>query len=180
MTPRRSAAWHVPVRVEDVPLGGQRFELAADDAVRTAVAQTAGLAGLPHLTATFDVSRRGRDGLRVTGVVAAIVCQTCVVTLEPIENRLEEAVDITFLPEAASGRAVVAAEALADVADVAQEPPERLVNGTVDLGAVAIEFLMLGIDPYPRKAGAVFSAPASGEAVSNPFAALAAIKKRAE
>ncbi len=39
------------------------------------------------------------------------------------------------------------------------EPPEPLVGGTVDLGAIATEFLILGIDPYPRKPGAEFDAP---------------------
>ena len=28
---------------------------------------------------------------------------------------------------------------------------------SVDLGAIATEFLILGIDPYPRKAGAEFA-----------------------
>ena len=47
----------------------------------------------------------------------------------------------------------------------------------VDLGAVATEFLLLGIDPYPRKPGAVFDAPPAGDPSSHPFAALAALKK---
>ena len=42
----------------------------------------------------------------------------------------------------------------------ADDPPEVLHDGAVDLGAVATEFLLLGIDPYPRKPGAVFDAPA--------------------
>ena len=37
----------------------------------------------------------------------------------------------------------------------ADEGPETLHGGVVDLGAVATEFLILGIDPYPRKPGAV-------------------------
>ena len=36
----------------------------------------------------------------------------------------------------------------------------------VDLGAVATEFLLLGIDPYPRKPGAVFEAPPAGDPAS--------------
>ena len=47
----------------------------------------------------------------------------------------------------------------------------------VDLGALAIEFLILGIDPYPRKAGAQFAAPAVEDASEHPFAALEALKK---
>ena len=51
------------------------------------------------------------------------------------------------------------------------------VDGTIDLGAIATEFLILGIDPYPRKPGIVFDAPRTGEASGHPFAALAALKK---
>ena len=39
---------------------------------------------------------------------------------------------------------------------MAEDPPEPIVNGAIDLGALAAEFLMLGLDPYPRKPGAVF------------------------
>ena len=59
----------------------------------------------------------------------------------------------------------------------ADEPPEPLQDGVVDLGAVATEFLLLGIDPYPRKPDAVFDAPPAGDPADKPFAALAALKK---
>jgi len=58
----------------------------------------------------------------------------------------------------------------------AVEPPETLVDGVVDLGVVATEFLMLAIDPYPRKPGAVFEPPQNPDAGSHPFAALAALR----
>ena len=49
----------------------------------------------------------------------------------------------------------------------------------VDLGAIATEFLLLGIDPYPRKPGVVFEALADDEYdTAQPFSALAALKKR--
>jgi len=48
---------------------------------------------------------------------------------------------------------------------------------TQDLGAVATEFLMLGIDPYPRKPWAEFAAPKVDSDGAHPFAALAALKK---
>jgi hypothetical protein len=47
----------------------------------------------------------------------------------------------------------------------------------VDLGAIASEFLILGIDPYPRKPGVVFEPNLEREAGASPFAALAALKK---
>ena len=62
-------------------------------------------------------------------------------------------------------------------ADDETDSLEPLVGGTVDLGAIATEYFLLGIDPYPRKPGAVFEPPSAGDAATKPFAALAALKK---
>ena len=44
---------------------------------------------------------------------------------------------------------------------------------------LATEFLILGIDPYPRKPGVAFDAPKpQSDAAGNPFAALAALQKK--
>jgi hypothetical protein len=160
----------VPVAVHDVPESGRSFDLAADATARTLLAETLGLRSLPRLSANFEVTRHGRNGLRVVGQVAATVGQTCVVTLDPIESEITEAVDLTFAPPAAApeeGRTRLAAE----------DGPEPLVGGHVDLGMIATEFLTLGIDPYPRKSDAVFEAPAAGDTADHPFAALAALKR---
>jgi uncharacterized metal-binding protein YceD (DUF177 family) len=127
---------------------------------------------VPRVEANFDVMRHGRDGLHVRGRVSATVRQTCVVTLEPVENEIDEPVDLTFMPRQDGGDAHGREEELGP-----RDPPEALVNGTVDLGAIAAEFLILGIDPYPRKAGAVFASPPTGDTSDHPFAALAALKK---
>ena len=34
-----------------------------------------------------------------------------------------------------------------------------MIDGKIDLGALAAEFFALGLDPYPRKPGAEFVAP---------------------
>ena len=165
--------WSVPVALQEVPETGRHLEIAADERARAAIAKLAGLRSLPRLDAAFDVTRRGRDGLRVVGSVSATVGQTCVVTLEPVENEIDEPVDLTFMPPDDGGDVHRREEELGP-----HDPPEALVNGRVDLGAIAAEFLILSIDPYPRKAGAVFASPAAGDASDHPFAALAALKKR--
>jgi uncharacterized metal-binding protein YceD (DUF177 family) len=157
--------WSVPVAVHDVAEAGRRFNLAADEATRQAVATVAGLRALPRLQAAFDVVRRGRDGLHVVGTVSARVGQVCVVTLEPIEDDIEAPVDLVFAPPQAG------------TAELSADAPEPLIDATVDLGAVATEFLVLAVDPYPRKQGAVFQAPPISDPGAHPFAALAALKK---
>jgi len=165
-------AWSVLVRLDDIPESGLRLDLSPDSAIRPALARAAGVDEVARLHASFDLMRQGRDGLRVTGHVSATVRQICVVTLEPVENEVEEPVDLVFVP-GGGGETAAREEEI-----TARDLPEPLVNGTVDLGAIATEFLVLGIDPYPRKAGAVFTAPETMEATEHPFAALAALKKR--
>jgi uncharacterized metal-binding protein YceD (DUF177 family) len=166
--------WSVPVTANEVPEGGRHFDLVADEHVRAAVARLAGLRELSRFTAHFDVTRFGRDGLHVVGHVSATLGQVCVVTLEPMEGELQEPVDLTFLPQA---MAAGAADHGGEVEVSADDAPEPLVNGLVDLGALATEFLILGINPYPRKADAQFEPPAAGDDAGNPFAALAALRK---
>ena len=164
--------WSVPVRLDEIPETGLHVDLEADAGARGAVAVAAGVEDVPQLAAGFDLARHGRDGLRLVGKVSARVRQTCVVTLDPVENQIEESVDLVFVPPSSLGPAGHEVNLEAD----AVEPPEALIDGVVDLGAVAIEFLILGIDPYPRKPGAVFEPPANADAGSHPFAALAALR----
>ncbi len=59
--------WRVPVTVEDIPEDGQTLALEANAETRAAIAKMVGLRDLPQLKATFDVTRQGSDGVRVTG-----------------------------------------------------------------------------------------------------------------
>jgi uncharacterized metal-binding protein YceD (DUF177 family) len=162
--------WSVRVTVADIPDDGRHIELAADDMARAVIAKVAGLRALPQLEASFDLARRG-EAVAVRGEVRALAGQTCVLTLEPIENPVRETVDLVFAPAAAEEGTKSKKKG---------DPPEQLENGVIDLGAVATEFLILGLDPYPRKPNAEFASPQpSGENDgARPFATLSALKKR--
>lgn len=164
--------WRVAVAIEDIAETGQRFDLVADAEVRAAVAQIAGLRALPRLQANFDVTRHGAAGLRVAGKVSATVGQACVITLEPLTNEIAEHVDLVFAPPTAA-----TASRKAEAPDKTWDDVEPLIGGSVDLGALAVEFLILGLDPYPRKPGAVFKPLPDATPKRGPFAALAALKK---
>lgn len=164
--------WSVPVAVEDVPDTGLHITIEAPAATRAELAELVAVRELSQLSAVFDLIRQG-SGVHVLGQVSARVGQTCVVTLEPMESAVEEAVDLQFTP--VSGTEPEAKSARTRTRD--DEPPEPLVGGTLDLGALATEFLILGIDPYPRKAGAQFALPKVEVAGEHPFAALESLKK---
>jgi uncharacterized metal-binding protein YceD (DUF177 family) len=166
--------WSVPVTVDDIPESGLHIEIDAPAPVREQVlALVEGLStvhDLATLSGVFDLSRYGSK-VHVQGRVRAKVGQTCVVTLEPVENSVDEKVDLTFAPGADETEGEV--ELRSD-----QDPPEPLTGDAIDLGQLATEFLVLGIDPYPRKSGVEFAPIKVGEDAPKPFAALADLKKR--
>jgi hypothetical protein len=172
-----SAPWRVPVSVDDIPEEGRHFALVPDPNTRASIARVAGLRDLPHLEADFDVTRQGGDRLRVVGRVSATVGQTCVVSLEPLANNVEENVDVLFMPKSAVEPNTVEADKSNARAETKRDEPEALVGGVVDLGVLATEFLMLGLDPYPRKPGVLFEPPQNLKPDGGPFAALAGWSK---
>ena len=81
-------------------------------------------------------------------------------------------------PGAATAERAAAGEAgQAKPRDVKWGDPEPLIDGIVDLGALATEFLILGLEPYPRKPDAVFEPPQDAAPEPGPFAALAKLAK---
>ena len=168
--------WSAVVRLDEVGETGRHIELDASEAVRSALAKPAGVDAVERAVASFDLARRGRNGLRVSGTVRATVRQSCVVTLEPMVNEIDEVVDVEFVPAPGVAGARTDSEVVLTQSADEREP---LVDGTVDLGALATEFLIVGADPYPRKAGVTFEAPqAAAEESAHPFAALAVLKEK--
>jgi uncharacterized metal-binding protein YceD (DUF177 family) len=170
-----SQPWSAPLAVPAVPPEGQHLHLAADAHARGAVARLAGVPEIGRLHADVTVVPHGADGLHVTGHVSALVGQTCVVTLEPMQSEVDEAIDVLYLRNPPERAPADGSEE--EHGTLGDERIETLAGDTIDLGAIATEFLILGIDPYPRKPGAEFAPPAADESSSHPFAALAALKK---
>lgn len=164
--------WKVSVTVSDLPPTGMDYELVPDEAARASLARRAGVPSVVALRSLLKVSPEGR-GVRVHGTLKATVNQICVVSLEPFENEVETEIDLRFEPESSATRAPLSEEV------GGEDPPEPLIDGKLDLAEVVAEFLTLSIDPYPRRPGVVFSAPAESavdEREPSPFAALAKLK----
>ena len=178
--PRDKDPWRAaPVIVAQIPEAGLHRKIEADAAARQAMAEIAGVREVVAARAAFDLTLKSDGKVHVTGRVTARVGQDCVVTLDPIENEIDEPVDLIFAPPAQI-------PLLADLVDddmeddiEAPDPPEPIVNGQIDLGRIATDALFLGIDPYPRKEGAVFEAEIeAGDPGDHPFAALKALQSR--
>jgi len=154
------------VRLDRVPSRGMDIEVTASEAERTALAKRFELLELPALTAAVTV-QPGLGGVwTVTGRLRAEVVQACVVTLEPVPQSIDEALDLRF-----------AAGAKANADD--PEAPEPLSGDSIDVGAIVADHLSLALDPFPRAPGATYEpAPEPADAKPNPFAALEQLKGR--
>jgi hypothetical protein len=166
-----------PVRLVDVPPSGlniRRRDLSAEDLA--AFARFIGVEAMTTLDVELHVKPYRGDGLAVSGRVRAAVVQTCIVTLEPMTNGIDEEVEATFRPEEKLKAHLVHDEedGLSIDASVAADDP--LVGGVIDTAAIAAEFLALGVDPYPRKPDSRFDAPSAG-AEASPFAGLSKLKR---
>ena len=160
-------AFSRPVRVETLPRDGLEETIEANAEERAALARLNGLPDVARLSAKLRIAKWKR-GVQVEGTLSARVTQTCVVSLEPFEVDVEEPVEARFLPRDAKKPAPESdADGFFD-----PDAPDELIDGKIDLGALAAEFLTLALDPYPRKPGANFAAPAEPDDEASPFAAL--------
>jgi len=144
--------------------------IEASEDERNAIAEALDVPSVDALAAQVTLKPWRGEGVRVSGTVRGALHQTCVVTLEPVAKTVDEAFDLRFHPDVEERETI-------EVDPEAPEPPERLTGNALDVGALALEHFMLGIDPYPRAPEAAFEPPQDdGEEEPSPFAALAALK----
>ncbi|MDI1267168.1 MAG: DUF177 domain-containing protein [bacterium] len=169
--------WRVPIAVVQIPDTGLHRDLTADAAIRAAIADVGGLRDVLSANASFDVTPVRGGRFHVTGQVRARIGQTCVVTLEDIENDIDEPIDLTFVPPEQMPEMAALVDEAEESDEDTPDPPEPIENGIIDLGRVATDALYLAVDPYPRKPDAVFEPVVeAADPEDHPFAALKALK----
>ena len=177
-TPDSANPWSVPIAVAQIPETGMHREIETSPNERQGLADLGGLREVKSAHASLDLALMREGRVHVVGRVKARIGQTCVVTLDPIENDIDEAIDLIFAPPEQI-------PALADLVDDAAEsdaeipdPPEPIVAGSIDLGRLATDALLLAVNPYPRKPDAVFEPPVvPADPEDHPFAALRSLQR---
>lgn len=168
------------VRASDIPAAGRQFHLVADAEQCRALAGRLDIVEVRSLVAEITVRPVAGQSFSVRGTLDAAVVQTDVVTLDPVDQAVSEAIDVTLMPaerEALRHRGKVV------VVDVAEEAgPDLFRNGRIDLGVIVSEHLALGLDPYPRAEGTAFQGHVEDDPRkdASPFASLEGLKRRGE
>jgi uncharacterized metal-binding protein YceD (DUF177 family) len=158
------------IRVEAIPKEGQTVTLEATASEREALAALYKLPSVEVLTASLTLERSLGGGIRVTGSVHGELTQVCVVSLEWFPATVDEAVDVRFAPQAEGDTRRNHEEP--HTLSMDEDEPNPIVDGKIDLGALAAEFLALGLDPYPRRPGAAFEPSDDKGSGVTPFSIL--------
>ncbi len=156
------------------------LEIDATEEERRAIAKRLDVQAVERLSARMRIKLVG-DGpvIQVNGRYSAKVVQSCVISLEELENEIEEPFAVQF---AAIGE--VDFEQDFNIADA--DPPEPLTEDRIDLGELVVQHLAVALDPYPQKSGAQRPDWCDGadttedSGTENPFSVLAALKKKQE
>ncbi|NQV54811.1 MAG: DUF177 domain-containing protein [Rhodospirillales bacterium] len=148
---------HIDAEPEELDALTKRFDIDAVESLGADIRFTAQASGNLY---------------RLDGIISGAVRQTCVVTLEPVEQQI----NIRFHRDYAPGAFIeqtdeVVIDALAD------DPPEPVLDGMIDAGEAVAEHFGLEIDPFPRAPGAQFDEHNEDRAEDHPFAALRDLKR---
>ena len=173
----------LPRTIDTVSIGegGIVEHVEANAAERAAIAASFKLIAVDSLAADLDIHRNGAGLIVVDGRLRAEVVHTCVVSLEPAPQRIDEPFRVVLAP-AGSRQAPPPPKPGAEVmVDPESEQPEPVAGPSIDLGAIVLEHFSLALDPYPRAPGAelpVAPETSGEEAARSPFAALAGLKPK--
>ncbi len=141
----------------------------------TRIARFLGIVAIRKMRFQGTLNPQERTGWALKATLGVTVTQNCVLTLEPMRTRIDLDVSRRFLPLQTEGSGEEIEMLDPDIDPLTPE---------IDLGALAIEALVLEIPEYPKRAGATLKesgftapgAPPMTDADVKPFAKLAALK----
>ena len=164
------------VRIDKLPASGRRLKVFATLEQLAEITKIAGVAEVSRLNAALHLTPL-KGGVQVTGQLEAGVVQPCVVTLEPVPQKVSEPLSRIFssAPDI-HAEAGAGSEKFIDLES--DDLPDFFDGIELDLSAYILEILGLAIDLYPRAPGAEMSAEQKGDdpAELSPFSALKSLK----
>lgn len=164
------------INVRTLPRKGRVEEHAATEAEREEIAAEAGVASIERMTFRADVTPWRKGGVTVKGKIEGSLTQECVVTLDPVREEIDETFEARFVPEGSKLERPIEAPDGELVLDAeGEDMPETFAGDSIDLADVWLEFLVLALDPFPRKPG-VELPEIDEDREQSPFAALEGLR----
>ncbi len=171
-----------PVNVAKLPGSGMRIRLEASPEEFRQIADYLNVLELMEFSGLLNFIPWGRDGLKVEGEIKACLNSACPVTLKPVRQDILTNFSAKFVPDGsklAKPRLNNEGEMVLEVDS--DDIPDVFEGDELDAWAIALEYLLLGIDHFARAEGAqmgeITSKPESESPEPSPFAKLQSLKK---
>lgn len=179
-----ASEWSHMVDVDTIIDGKMRLSISPNEDETAALLKRLDVQGVGKLTVDLTLKRQNQI-VHVRGQISAHVTQRCVITLDPVQVHVEDGFEAWFadtdstIPIAKKRREREVGKGRTDLPMLEEhEDPEPIVDGQIDLGELAVQYLSLALDPYVHGEGAEYEhgddTPQTEDSSlrENPFAAL--------
>lgn len=183
---QETAEWSHMLEIDEIGAAAKTHNFQASAQQRIDLARRMGIVSVEAAEASVTVQRVG-GVIHALGLVRADLTQSCVVSLAPVPAHVEDEFEGWFgdkagavsFAKARNDREVKKGHMDLEILEEAVDP-EPIVNGRIDVGELATQYLSLALDPYPRAEGVAsqYIVPegvedkAGAELRKNPFEAL--------
>lgn len=165
-----------PLKIEDLDQNEHKFDLNADREELVDIREILQVEDVKYFNAEIFLKRNNKQNLlSLWGIVRTEIELKSVISLNNFLRYYEVPFELRFDTKA-SYKDI--AEQWADIND---DAPDIIENGTVNLADIALEQVALQLDDYPRAEGEIFDdtqySDFHDEPKESPFAVLAKLKK---
>lgn len=179
--------WTSRIDSDEITFSPKKVEISANTQQKADVADRLGVDGVDELSAVLVVNRiNGGHIIKVEGELNAQVQQKCVVTLDVLDTKIHETFVAYYtnpddaVPFSAASKKIRQQKDREEAPIMEEwEDPEYMEKGTIDLGELVVQYLSLGMSPFPQSEEAMFEEGDEGDELrqpsdlrKNPFAAL--------
>ncbi|MCZ2204213.1 DUF177 domain-containing protein [Bartonella sp. A05] len=168
-----------PILVHSLPVKGMKIHICANQQERVHLAKNHDLVEVKLYEGEFQISPWKKRGVRIQGLLRSHIIQSCVVTLEPLENIIHEKIDVVFVPGDLNFVKPKTSEDTGELFLDVHGPdiPEVFYDDKIDIGALMEEFFELSIDHYPRKKDISMDVINSSEEIEQKLSPFSVLKK---
>ncbi len=178
--------WPYIINSDDVVSKPMRLTISPDELQKKALCKRMALVAIDMLSAELELERNpGNRIIHVRGRLRVHLKQKCIVSLEPVEESIDEEFEGWFADPLQAVSFAKAKRERLNPQDLQEQPileeqedPEPIIDGKIDLGEFTAQFFSLSLNPYPRAAGSEFASAKLAKEdepegiYDNPFAAL--------
>jgi uncharacterized metal-binding protein YceD (DUF177 family) len=169
-----------PLRISDIPKAkNMPFDVTFTPEQMISVAALISAASVKKMRIQGKISPSGNKDWVLNATVGATVIQPCVVTLEPVQTRVDTTVHLTYAADFKYNDTE-------NVVEMTEDETIEPLSDEIDLATIAIEAIVLALPDYPRASDAkletaVFTKPGDKPMTdedAKPFASLAELKDK--